>query len=74
MSKKHLRMNPTKALHTGIILAILGGAGIILGPMFDLTELVRPWSFILGFVFGIMSGVGAALTLFGLLEKRKLPS
>lgn len=67
-------MNPTKALYTGFILAILGGAGIVLGPIFGLTELVRPWSFILGFIFGIMSGVGAALTLFGLLEKKKLPS
>jgi hypothetical protein len=67
-------MNPTKALYTGIILAILGGVGIILGPMFKFTELLRPWSFFLGFVFGIMSGVGAALTLFGLLEKRKLSS
>ncbi len=67
-------MNPTKALYTGIILAILGGAGIVLWPIFGLTELVRPWSFILGFIFGIMSGVGAALILFGLLEKKKLPS
>ena len=55
----------------GIILAILGGAGIIFGPLLGFTELARPWSFLLGFIFGVMTGIGVALALFGLYEMRR---
>lgn len=64
-------MRYTKKLTIGIIFAILGGAGIILGPLLGFTELARPWSFILGFIFGVMTGIGVALALFGLYEVRK---
>ncbi|MGB3861906.1 MAG: hypothetical protein WA915_07455 [Candidatus Aminicenantaceae bacterium] len=64
-------MSSSKKLTIGIIFAILGGAGIILGPLLGFTELARPWSFILGFIFGVMSGIGVALALFGLYEVRK---
>lgn len=60
-----------KKLSVGAILAILGAAGIILGPHIGFTELARPWSFILGFVFGLLVGAGVALSVFGLLETRK---
>jgi hypothetical protein len=49
-------MIPAKKLKIGTIFAILGGAGIILGPLLGLTELTKPWSFILGFIFGVMNG------------------
>ena len=64
-------MSSAKKLSIGIIFAILGGAGIILGPLLGFTELARPWSFILGFIFGVMTGIGVALALFGLYEMRK---
>jgi hypothetical protein len=64
-------MSSSKKLTIGIIFAILGGAGIILGPLLGFTELARPWSFILGFIFGVMTGIGVALALFGLYEVRK---
>lgn len=64
-------MRYTKKLTIGIIFAILGGAGIILGPLLGFTEFARPWSFILGFIFGVMTGIGVALALFGLYEVRK---
>lgn len=60
-----------KKLSTGAILAILGAAGIILDPHLGLTELARPWSFITGFIFGLLAGAGVALSVFGLLETRK---
>jgi len=56
-------MNAAKKLPTGSIFAIIGGAGIILGPLLGFTELVKPWSFILGFMFGVLSGIGVALAL-----------
>ncbi len=51
--------------------AILGGSGIILGPLIGFTEFARPWSFILGFIFGVMSGRGVSLALFGLYKMKK---
>jgi hypothetical protein len=64
-------MRVEKKIAIGAICAIIGGAGVILGPLIGFSELARPWSFVLGFVLGVLGGIGVALTLFGLLEKRK---
>jgi hypothetical protein len=64
-------MRSAKKLTLGAIFAILGAAGIILGPLLGFSEIVRPWSFILGFIFGLLAGIGIALSLFGLHEIRK---
>ena len=64
-------MKPTKKLGIGAICAILGGAGIILGPFLGFSELARPWSFVLGFIFGVLGGIGVTLSLFGIYEMRK---
>ena len=64
-------MSTKKKLAVGAILAVIGGAGIVLGPILGFTALGKPWSFILGFVFGMMAGAGAALSVFSLLEIRK---
>jgi branched-subunit amino acid permease len=64
-------MKSEKKLAFGSILGFLGAAGIILGPLLGLSELARPWSFILGFIFGLLAGVGVALSLSGFLEKRR---
>lgn len=65
-------MRAVKKLTAGVIFAILGAPGIILGPFLGFSELARPWSYILGFIFGIMTGIGVALTIFGLQEMRKV--
>ena len=64
-------MRPQKKLIIGVVFGFFGAAGILLGPLFGFSELVRPWSFILGFVFGVMVGFGFALSVSGLHEKRK---
>ena len=64
-------MKSGNKLTAGAICALFGAAGIIFGPLLGFSELVRPWSFILGFVFGVLAGVGVALSLFGLYEIRK---
>jgi hypothetical protein len=64
-------MKPKTKLVLGSILAILGGFGIIFGPIFKLTELASPWSFILGFLSGLFAGLGVALSISGLISKNQ---
>jgi hypothetical protein len=64
-------MSAAKKLTSGAVLALLGGAGIIFGPLLGFSDLERPWSFILGFVFGVLAGIGIALSLFWLYEKKQ---
>lgn len=62
-------MDPRKALGAGLILAILGGLGMILAPMVGATELQRPWSFLAGFGVGVISGLGVTLVIYGLIGR-----
>lgn len=55
----------------GSVLAVFGGIGIILGPLFGLTDLNDPWSFIAGLIVGLMAGTGVALSIYGLQERRR---
>jgi len=64
-------MRSSKKIGLGSFCAILGAAGIILGPLLGLSDFVRPWSFILGFVFGVLAGAGVALSLNGLQEMKR---
>jgi len=64
-------MRAVKKLTLGAVLASIGGAGIILGPILSFSELGRPWSFILGFVFGVLAGTGSVLSLFWLHEMKR---
>ena len=64
-------MKSEKKLGLGSVFAIIGTAGIIIGPLLGFSELARPWSFILGFVFGVLAGMGVSLAISGLLDRRK---
>ena len=57
-------------LGLGSALATIGGIGFILGPALGLTDLGRPWSFLVGFAVGMMVSVGGTLAIGGLLENR----
>lgn len=59
-----------KKLGVGAVLGILGVVGIALGPQFGFTALGRPWSFIAGFITGVVTGLGVTLAVAGLLERR----
>lgn len=54
----------------GAALATAGALGIVLSQLLGWNDVPSPWDFVLGFVFGVMSGSGAALALFGLFERR----
>jgi len=55
----------------GAVLGVLGGIFVVVGPVLGLTELGRPWSFLVGFVVGVITGLGAVLTVSGLLDRRR---
>ncbi len=54
----------------GMPLLILGLVGFFLGPRFGLSELGRPWSFLVGFFTGVVTGVGTVFTLHSLATWR----
>lgn len=60
----------SQKLGWGACLAVIGALSIVLGPTLGLTELGRPWSFLIGFTFGVITGLGATLSVAGLLEVR----
>jgi len=48
--------------------------GIVLGPALGLTDLGRPWSFLVGFATGVIAGLGTALSVAGLAGMRQPPA
>lgn len=64
-------MTTKNKIGLGSILAVFGGIGIVLGPSLGFTRLSEPWSFITGIIIGIIGGIGAVLSILGLLENRK---
>lgn len=64
-------MTSSTKLALGSLLAVIGGLGIVLGPSVGAAALPTPWSFIAGFLAGLSGGLGVALAIFGLLERRQ---
>jgi hypothetical protein len=54
----------------GSAMAAFGALGVLLGPALGFATLDRPWSFLLGSLFGVVTGVGFALALAGLIDGR----
>lgn len=63
-------MTANKKLAIGAPLAVFGALGILLGIILEAGKLASPWSFLAGFVMGIITGLGVTLCIAGLLEKR----
>jgi len=55
----------------GVMFVTIGGIGIILGTLLGFSDLDRPWSFLMGFLLGVIAGIGVVLSISGLLERRK---
>jgi hypothetical protein len=54
----------------GALLAVVGAFGIVGGALWGWASFGRPWSFLLGFIFGVLGGMGATLCISGLLDRR----
>jgi len=65
-----MSLDTQQKLAFGSALAVIGAAGIVIGPTLGFSNLLWPWSFILGFVFGILAGIGVVLTISGLIDRR----
>ena len=63
-------MTKNNKLAIGAPLGVFGSLGIFFGSLLGLGKLASPWSFLVGFVMGIITGLGVALCIAGLLEKR----
>ncbi|MFC2095030.1 hypothetical protein ACFLSW_01130 [Candidatus Bipolaricaulota bacterium] len=64
-------MSNKTRLAVGAALAVIGGLGIVLSTLLGWTSLSRPWSFLIGFGFGLAAGLGSALSIFSLVMRRR---
>jgi hypothetical protein len=53
------------------MLAGIGGLGIVLSVLLGWSAVPRPWGFLLGFVVGLLAGLGVALAVSGFVERRR---
>jgi hypothetical protein len=44
---------------------------MVLAPTLGATGLDKPWSFLAGFVVGIVCGLGITLVIYGLVARRR---
>jgi predicted ABC-type sugar transport system permease subunit len=58
-------------LGIGSVLATFGALGIVLSIILEWTAAPRPWGFLLGLGLGVTTGLGAALSIAGLIEYRR---
>lgn len=58
-------------LSLGAVLGMFAALGIVLSFLLGWTDAPRPWGFLLGFVVGILAGLGATLSIAGLIERRR---
>ena len=63
-------MKSEKKIGIGSLLAAIGSIGVILSFLMDSPDLGRPWNFLIGFALGIICGLGATLSIHGLIERR----
>ena len=64
-------MNPIPTynkLAFGAILSTIAVLGIVLSVFLGWKDAPRPWGFLLGFVYVVLSGLGGTLAIAGLIE------
>jgi hypothetical protein len=59
-----------KKTSIGAFLAAVGGLGIILSILIGPPDLGKPWDFLIGVVIGVITGLGVALSIYGLFQER----
>jgi len=63
-------LNSQQKLALGSLLAVIGAFGIVARPLIGWSNLDRPWSFLLGFAFGVLGGIGVTLGISALIDRR----
>lgn len=55
----------------GSVLSTFGALGFVLSLLLEWTSAPQPWDFLLGFVVGVLIGLGVTLVIAGLIERRR---
>lgn len=63
-------MSTQTKIGMGSVLSTVGALGIVLLMLLEWTVAPRPWGFLLGFIFGVLAGLGTTLGISGLIERR----
>ena len=66
-----MRSNPRAKMSIGAAIACIAALAVALAPILNYGDLPRPWSFLVGFATGVCLGIGAALSIGGLIEYRR---
>jgi putative Mn2+ efflux pump MntP len=66
-----LNISSHAKIAVGSALAAVGGLLMVLSPIVGWYSFPRPWDFLLGFTTGLLAGVGAAMAIGGLVERRR---
>lgn len=66
-----MNMSTQTKLALGAVLSTLGALAIVLSLLLGWSEVPSPWDFLLGFVVGVVTGLGATLAIAGLIERRR---
>ncbi len=70
-NKTLIGMSTQTRLALGAVLGTLGALSIVLSLLLGWPGASGPWAFLLGFVTGVVTGLGAALSAAGLIERRR---
>jgi predicted ABC-type sugar transport system permease subunit len=66
-----MNMSTQTKIALGSVLATVGALGMVLSLLLGWSAVPRPWDFLLGFVTGVVTGLGATLSVAGLIERRR---
>jgi len=66
-----MNMSTQTKIALGSVLATGGALGMVLSLLLGWSAAPRPWGFLLGFVVGVIAGLGATLSVSGLIERRR---
>jgi hypothetical protein len=64
-------MSTQTKIALGSVLSTLGALVIVLSVLFEWTAAPRPWGFLLGFITGVLAGLGVTLAISGLIDRRR---
>jgi predicted ABC-type sugar transport system permease subunit len=64
-------MSTETKIALGSALAALGALAIVLSVLLEWTAVPAPWDVLLGFVLGVITGLGGTLAVAGLIERRR---